>query len=429
MPVFKLRNQVQKYDWGSNSAIPDLLGLENTEQEPMAELWMGAHHKSPSEIVVNPDSGETRSLLEAIGEDPNGFLGERNADRFYGRLPFLFKVLSAEHALSIQAHPTLQEARHGSQRENAAGIPLDAPHRNYRDANHKPELLCALTDFWALRGFRPLKEIFAEFRNSGWESLNRALIRMEQEGEPYGVEQFFQTIMESEGSRKEQLIQQALKRAEAERTGEGTSIEDYSDPRFYWITVLHEQHPGDIGVLAPLYLNCFVLHPGQSMYLSPGVLHAYLHGTALEVLANSDNVLRGGLTSKHIDLAELLHVVDFRTEEPQIREATPVEEDESFRREGEGASVAVYRTDAPEFELYRIDCDGADAVRFERGEQPEVLLCLSGSVEIQTTERDGLGGPESCTLNRGESCIVTASVAEYRLSGTGRLYRAVVPQS
>ena len=184
MPVFKLRNQVQKYDWGSNSAIPDLLGMENTEQEPMAELWMGAHHKSPSEIVVDPDSGETRSLLEAIGEEPNGFLGERSADRFYGRLPFLFKVLSAERALSIQAHPTLQEARHGSQRENAAGIPLDAPHRNYRDANHKPELLCALTDFWALRGFRPLKEIFAEFRNSGWEPLNRALIRMEQEGEP-----------------------------------------------------------------------------------------------------------------------------------------------------------------------------------------------------------------------------------------------------
>jgi len=270
---------------------------------------MGSHAGSPS--LVNLPSGEM-SLGELITRDPHRYLGEKTAER-YGALPFLFKLLAAEKPLSIQAHPNLAQAREGFERENRAGLAQDAPNRSYRDSNHKPEIICALTPFIGMCGFRSPDEIqrlLSAFLDSAPASVREGfaplLQALEMPNPTTALRNFLEILFNLSLAVKNALTEFILSVHGAENC-EWELIRDFA--RLY---------PGDPAVIAPLYLNVFRLEPGEAVFLKAGVLHAYIHGFGVELMANSDNVLRGGLTSKHIDIPELMKVLDFNPLKPQI---------------------------------------------------------------------------------------------------------------
>jgi len=402
--VFPLVNTVQPYAWGSPTAVPDLFGTPNPSGKPIAEIWMGAHPKAPSQLVVG---GGQVSLVRHIQDDPVGALGSVVATRFGGRLPFLFKILAAAEPLSIQAHPTLPQARAGFAREEAAGIPIDAPNRNYRDDNHKPELIYALTPFWGLRGFRAPEEIRLDFTASPI-TVPEGLMLPAGESE---LSEFFRTLMTLHQSDRAALIDSAIRVAENRWSGAGRRPEP-GDPlaRYCWLLRLSEKYPGDVGVLAPLFLNVFSLRPGEATYQPAGVLHAYLEGVGVELMANSDNVLRGGLTAKHVDLDELLAVGVFRSEESQLiagRQASPAELSNA-------CTVSDYPAPFEEFAFSRIDVRGYCSIACGA---PQILLCSTGSVTLSAH-----GQPVG--VAPGESVFVRADEPGLEVDGSGTLLRA-----
>ena len=388
--ICKLRNSIQTYAWGSRTGIADFLGRQPSGG-PEAELWMGAHRKAPSEIEVD---GEWVSLAEVIGDAPADILGAEAA-RSGAALPFLLKVLAAGRALSIQAHPDRRQAVAGCRREDAAGIPRDAPHRNYRDASAKPEILYALTPFAVLRGFRPPAEILVLMQRLGLMEGLPELARALRRGD---LEAFFEGYMALDARRLGAVLQPALKAAER-RAGE--------DGAFAWVGELERQVPGDRGVLAPLYLNLVELAPGEALFTGPGVLHAYLEGVGIELMASSDNVVRGGLTPKHVDVEELRAILRFEVQPPEVLEPVAA------------AGERRFATAAGELELAVIEV--ADGEVYERsGERgAEILLCGAGEGRI----REATGGAP-VPFVRGESFLVTAAVPGYRIEGSATLFRA-----
>jgi len=291
----KLNNSLQNYAWGSKTALTELYGIENPQGLPMAELWMGAHPKSPSTVEVN---GEVRSLREVIDADKVAMLGKAVAERF-GELPFLFKVLCADQPLSIQVHPSKAAAEQGFARENAAGIPLSAAERNYKDANHKPELVYALTPFQAMNGFRELHEIVSLLEPVA--GAHPQIAHFLENADEANLAKLFATLLSLQDEAKSRAIG-VLKSALNAREGEP------------WQTIksIAIDYPDDSGLFSPLLLNVITLQPGEAMFLFAETPHAYLKGVALEVMANSDNVLRAGLTPKFIDIPELLANLKFQ---------------------------------------------------------------------------------------------------------------------
>jgi len=296
-----LKNPVQEYAWGSNTAIQELLGKPVPSDKPMAEMWMGAHPKAPSKVLIDE---QWRSLDEVIEGSPESILGKRVAEEFGNKLPFLFKVLAADRPLSIQVHPNLEQAREGFARENRLGIPLDAPNRNYRDDNHKPELLLAVTYFTGLKGFRKIEEILGMMERIAPSGLAFELNQLRKKPEASGLKSFFNALMTMDKSRQKKVLGEAVSLAE--------KLAD-QDPAFHWMVELNREYPQDMGIFSPVILNFVELRPGEAMYLEAGELHSYLNGLAMELMANSDNVLRGGLTPKYIDMPELLKIADFKT--------------------------------------------------------------------------------------------------------------------
>jgi mannose-6-phosphate isomerase len=391
--VLKLENTIQDYAWGSQTAIAELLGHPSPSPEPQAELWMGAHPKASSLVLTG---GEWRSLADAIAESPEDVLGERTAERFDGKLPFLFKVLAARQPLSIQAHPTLEQAKRGFARENKQDIALDAPNRNYRDENHKPEIICALTPFWAVNGFRPVEDLVAKFRRITSAELSNEIDRLEVQPDATGLERFFGDVMTMARERQTKTVAQTVELAR-ERSGE--------DPTWDWVVKLNAQYPGDVGVLSPVFLNVVLLQPGQAMLLHAGQLHAYLDGLGIELMANSDNVLRGGLTPKHVDVPELLDVLNFA--EKTIDVLTP-------------GPDGTYPSDVDEFRLSVIEVNGDAPFVSADDRNVEIWICTAGEVRL-TCAGDELEVP------KGVSFVVPAAAAPYRIVGTATLYRASVP--
>ena len=277
-----LKNTIQEYAWGSRSAIPELLGQSVPADKPQAELWMGAHPKAPSQVFFD---GIWRSLPEVIQESPEETLGQKVAARFSNELPFLFKVLAAAKPLSIQAHPNKEQAWQGFARENELGIPFDAPHRNYRDDNHKPEIICALTPFWALNGFRRIEETLSLLEEAKIAGLAEIVSFLRSHSNRDGLKKFFNHLMTMDSGKQGKIVEQAVNFAEKQTP---------EKPSWTWMIKLNEAYPGDIGVLSPLFLNLVRLEPQQAMYLPAGELHGYLEGVGIELMANSDNVLRGG---------------------------------------------------------------------------------------------------------------------------------------
>jgi len=394
-----LKNPVQEYAWGSRTAIQTLLGEPVPSARPAAELWMGAHPKSPSEVLVD---GEWQSLEAVIGSNPRSILGEGVAREFSNKLPFLFKVLAADQPLSIQVHPNLEQARAGFERENSLGIPLDAPYRNYRDPNHKPEILCALTSFQGLKGFRRIPEALALMEKVSRSVLSAHLARLGHEPTASGLEEFFSSLMRMERER------QGLAVTEAASIAEKYVDEDRA---FFWMVELNRQYPGDVGVFSPLFLNLVKLEPGGAIFLPAGELHAYLQGVGIELMANSDNVLRGGLTPKHIDVPELLKIVDFRAGSAQEVEST-----------GDGPCHRKYVTPTREFLLSVISLDEGECFESSQDRNVEILICVSGGAVVTD-----LRSREAFDLSKGKSVVIPSAVSGYTLEGNATLYKASVP--
>uniref|UniRef100_UPI0009AC254C mannose-6-phosphate isomerase n=1 Tax=Salmonella enterica TaxID=28901 RepID=UPI0009AC254C len=279
----KLINSVQNYAWGSKTALTELYGIANPQQQPMAELWMGAHPKSSSRITTA--NGETVSLRDAIEKNKTAMLGEAVANRF-GELPFLFKVLCAAQPLSIQVHPNKRNSEIGFAKENAAGIPMDAAERNYKDPNHKPELVFALTPFLAMNAFREFSDIVSLLQPIA--GAHSAIAHFLQAPNAERLSQLFASLLNMQGEEKSRALA-VLKAALNSQQGEPWQT----------IRVISEYYPDDSGLFSPLLLNVVKLNPGEAMFLFAETPHAYLQGVALEVMANSDNVLRAGLTPKY----------------------------------------------------------------------------------------------------------------------------------
>ncbi len=364
----------------------------------MAELWMGAHPKAPSQVLVQH---RWVSLIEVVKSSPVSILGKDVAEKFANQLPFLFKILAAEEPLSIQVHPNKEQAKEGFERENRIGIPLDSPVRNYRDDNHKPEMLCALTEFEALKGFRPVDEILYLLDQVGLPDLGDISEELKNQPNEAGLERFFSSLMRLDDSRRSRLVSWLIEK-----------IARLSSDRreFYWVLELAKKYPGDIGIFSPLLLNLVELRPGQAIFLPAGQLHAYLRGTGLEIMANSDNVLRGGLTPKHIDVDELLRITDFNPSKP--REILPLILD---------SGEEIYKSPVREFQLSRMRVKG----RYNsRNVGPvEILLCLNGEGEIASPHPID----HVIKINKGMAVIVPSITHPYEIKGKLTLWKATVP--
>ena len=403
-----LRGALRTYAWGSRTAIAEFTGRSVPAAHPEAELWFGAHPGDPAWLET-PD-GET-SLLEALVADPEGQLGAGSRARFGDALPFLVKVLAADEPLSLQAHPSAEQAVEGYLREERLGIPVSSPVRNYRDTSHKPELLVALHSFEALAGFRQVARTTELLGALAVSDLDPFIDLLSDQSETDGLRALFTTWITAPQPDLDVLVPAVLDGAIHYVSSGATEFAAEAKT----VLELGERYPGDAGVLAALLLNRISLAPGEAIFLPAGNLHAYLRGVGVEVMANSDNVLRGGLTPKHVDVPELLRVLDFApTTEAQLRPQT--------HREGIGL---VYDTPTDEFAVALLVLDGEylghEVDASCRHDGPQILLCTEGSTTVHA--KSG-----SLTLKRGMAAWVAADDGPIRLVARepAKLFRATV---
>jgi mannose-6-phosphate isomerase len=375
----RLRNPIRRYAWGSRSVIATLQGRPVPSPEPEAELWIGAHPADPS--TVEPDG---TALTEVIAAAPAEVLSAPVVDRFGARLPYLLKVLAADAPLSLQAHPDPLQAAEGYAAEEAAGVPRDAPYRRYVDPYHKPELLVAVSKFRALCGFRPpaasaellaglgvpaLAPVVAALRGGDLAAAVRWLLTHPEPGE---------------------LVAAVVDADPPPLAGE-----------------LAAAYPGDVGVVVALLLNELTLAPGEGIFMPAGNLHTYLQGTGVELMAASDNVLRGGLTPKHVDVAELLRVLRFEPLTDPVRRPVPV-----------APGVVTWPVPVPDFALHRVRLDAGMARAELALSGPRLVLCLAGRVEADD-------GVTPVTLGAGEAALGYPG-RPIVIAGTGEAYVASV---
>lgn len=384
----KLINSVQNYAWGSKTALTDLYGIANPDNKPMAELWMGAHPKSSSKI--EDAGGQPRSLRDVIDADKAALLGDKVAARF-GELPFLFKVLCADNPLSIQVHPNKKASEIGFAKENDAGIPLDAAERNYKDPNHKPELVFALTPFLAMNAFREFGDIAALLQPVA--DAHPAIGRFLQSPDADSLSALFAGLLNMQGEEKARALAILNAALESQRG------EPWDTIRF-----IATFYPDDSGLFSPLLLNVVKLNPGEAMFLFAETPHAYLQGVALEVMANSDNVLRAGLTPKYIDIPELVANVKF----------VPKPAAELLTRPQQNGSELDFPIPVDDFafSLHALTADAQDVAQ----QSAAILFCVDGEATLRK-------GDETLILKPGESAFVAASESPVSLSGRGRVAR------
>ncbi|MFH9245124.1 mannose-6-phosphate isomerase, class I [Streptomyces lydicus] len=401
----RLANTVRPYAWGSTTALPELLGTAPTG-EPQAEMWMGAHPGAPSRI--DRGAGPV-SLAEVIDADPEAELGPDAVRAFGPRLPFLFKVLAAGSPLSLQVHPDLTQARDGFADEERRGVPIDAAHRNYKDANHKPELIAALTPFDGLCGFRHPAQTADLMEDLGIDELTPYVDILRASPEEAALREVLTAVLSADHHDIAGTVERAGVAAEQLAAKGGPHADAYAA-----YAVLAHHFPGDPGVLAAMLLNHVQLQPGEALFLGAGIPHAYISGLGVELMANSDNVLRCGLTPKHVDVPELLRVVRFEAG------------DAGVLRPEEVAGEEVYETPIDEFRLSRFVLAAAGRPRALVSRTPQILLCTAGTVRLRTAEEDPEGtGQTELTLAPGEAAFVRAG-EQLTLAGEGTLYRATV---
>jgi mannose-6-phosphate isomerase len=403
-----LRGAIRTYAWGSRTAIAEFTGRPVPAAHPEAELWLGANPGDPS--WLEEADGEV-SLLQAVADDPEGQLGAAARARFGDALPFLVKVLAAEEPLSLQAHPSAVQAAEGYRREQRLGIPINSPVRNYRDASHKPELLVALQQFEALAGFRPAAQTIELLQALAVSDLDPSIDLLTDQSDADGLRALFTTWITAPQPHIDVLVSAVLDGAINYLSSGATEFAAEAKT----VLELGERYPGDAGVLAALLLNRITLAPGDGIYLSAGNLHAYLRGVGLEVMANSDNVLRGGLTPKHVDVPELLRVLDFTpTTESQLRADTHPDGLASF-----------YDTPTAEFAASMLTLGdgqiGHEVDAPSRHDGPQILLCVEGATAVH-------GKSGKLTLTRGAAAWVAADDGPIRLVAhePTKIFRATV---
>jgi len=409
--IFRLKGKVQHYAWGGHSFLPELLSVDNPDGKPFAEYWLGAHDNAPSGLVFTPPAGDsanwslTVKLNDYIREWPEDLLGAAVARRF-GRLPYLLKILDVRDMLSIQVHPSKKDAEKEFAEENKKGIPLSAPDRNYKDDNHKPELMVALSDFWLLHGFKPADELgrilqrIPELRFLG-------PVFTEQ-----GYQGLYKTVMEMEPLKVNGTLQPLLDRI----------LPAYEDNRLsrneedFWAAraalTFNETGRIDRGIFSVYLFNLVNLLPGEAIFQDAGLPHAYLEGQNVEIMANSDNVLRGGLTPKHIDVPELLKHIKFEATMPRI-----------IRGDGDSIEghISLFRTPAPDFELSRIGLLEDEIITIS-ARSVEIFMVLEGELLVEE------GQEKAFVRTKGEAFLAFDQArVVLRAQKDSVIYRASVP--
>ncbi len=415
--MWRLEGVVQHYHWGDEHTLASLLGRPPSGR-PEAEYWLGAHDKAPSRVLEATEKGPPRTLDLMIAADPIAALGPATAKRF-GQLPFLFKILAVDQPLSIQAHPNNRQASAGFERENRRGIPLDSPARNYRDRNHKPELICALRPMEAKCGFRTvdgLRQIASLFRSRSVRRVFSVLdlatgTRLDDETQAVVIKELMHRLLTLKPAEIGRIVDAAVSECRSmvaanhpegdleRRMGDaaGPIGRDELARTVAWTVRAHDCYGPDAGVLVALLLNHIVLEPGQGLFLEAGNVHAYLSGVGVELMANSDNVLRCGLTSKHVDVDELLAIAEFAPGRPLILEP------EGYQHR--------FAPPIPEFSLVRVvvgsDKEPGCWLECEVG-GPEIVLATGGPMMVES-------GIDRWALRPGQSVFVGADESRFRL--------------
>ncbi len=383
------------YAWGGHQFIPKWLGIKNAANQPFAEYWMGAHHSAASNIITNTGA---INLQDAIREMPVFLLGERVYET-YGELPFLFKILDVKDALSIQVHPTKAAAAKGFDAEDVMSKPVHAPNRNYKDRNHKPEIMVALSDFWLLHGFMQEDQLLKRlnsiqafsnlaeiFKEKGYKALYKEVMQMPQEK----VDGLLVPLVKAAIRKKNKLVK---------------------DEPGYWVAKYYvDKEPVNIdrGIFSIYFFNLLRLKKGEGIFQGAGLPHAYLEGKNIELMANSDNVLRAGLTPKHIDVPELMKHVIFKGIEPEILKG---------RKENTG--TFMFDCPAPDFALAAIQLKEGEKANYV-AQSPEIILVMEGTAKMK--------GSRTLTVKKGEAVFVAAG-ENYEIKSNGKLlaFKAFVP--
>jgi mannose-6-phosphate isomerase len=390
--VFPLNGVVQHYSWGGFDFIPQLLKLPNADQKPFAEYWLGAHPNHPSHVL-------DQSLADMISNDVESMLGKATTEKF-SSLPYLFKILDVRQMLSIQVHPSRESAEKGFAEENQKGIPVHASNRNYRDRNHKPELMVALSDFWLLHGFKNdealmnileatpelhfLKKTFSE---NGYRKLYEEVMLMDQQNVNEILHPLVQRIVP--------LYQDHSLKKEQEDFWAARAALGFCKEGNY-----------DRGIFSIYLFNLVHLKKGEGIFQPAGMPHAYLEGQNVEIMANSDNVLRAGLTDKHIDVAELMKHVCFEATQPNILQA--------------GSKHSIYHSPAEEFELHRYNLEGdeEETINVRTG---EIFFTVDGAAKL----RSGAGELEA---GKGDAFFISAGTSlKLKPTSSAIIYRVTVP--
>lgn len=397
--IFKLTGKVQNYAWGGTTFIPNLLHIENIQHKPFAEYWMGAHTSAPSYINLNH---EAVSLKELINQHPVEILGEEVFQQF-NELPFLFKILDVHDMLSIQVHPSKTEAAKGFAAEEAAGIPNDAANRNYKDQNHKPEVMVALSEFWLLHGFKNNEAIENSLTEIKEFNILLALFKSA------GIKGLYQFLMEMDQSDIDNILLPLVKK-ELRQKREG--FLDKNQPG-WWVAKLYEQTPInelnnlDRGIFSIYLFNIVCLQKDEAIFQAAGIPHAYLEGQNVELMANSDNVLRGGLTNKHIDVPELLKHTAFQSIIPKVLKGEKLLHETN------------YPCPVPDFAICKIDLSPGE-VYFAAAASIEIFFVIEGAIIVK--------GQENMFFKKGDAFTAFANTNyHFTASGTTTIFKAYVP--
>lgn len=378
--IYRLTGQVQHYAWGGKDYIASLIGLNSAKDQPCAEWWLGAHPSAPSEIE---NVTGKQSLIEFLSQNPTA-LGQASRQQFGDELSYLLKILDVEKPLSIQLHPTKDQAEKGFEAENAKGVALTDGTRTYKDRNHKPEMMIALSDFWLLHGFKTKSQLLATLNTRpSLQSLAEKLGKQ-------SLAEFYADVMLAEQST---LANWLLPIIEANQQSYKNGELELDNPD-YWVLYTMEAmaispEKLDAGLVCFYLFNIVHLKEGEGIFQDAGIPHAYLRGQNVELMACSDNVIRGGLTPKYVDIVELLKIVDCREVTPQIISAA-----------SQNQSEFTYKTPVKDFALAQIRVEPQQHTKVNL-QSAGILLVMQGELKIQEKST-------ALILKQGESAFITA---------------------
>ncbi len=395
--TFHLKGKVQNYAWGGYTYIANLLGFSNADNNPCAEYWMGAHPSASSTISDGINNVELNSFIK---QNPDETITSEVFERF-GELPYLFKILDVKDMLSIQVHPTKIEAEKGFDAEEAAGIPISAPHRNYKDRNHKPEVMVALSEFWLLHGFKQKDDLMQTLIEVQEFNVLQALFKTA------GYKGLYQMVMEMEQKYVDNLMAPLVKRELRRKANNELSKQDPG----WWVAKLFEGKESitniDKGIFSIYFFNIVKAEIGEAVFQGAGIPHAYLEGQNVELMANSDNVLRGGLTPKHVDVPELLKHTLFEGIKPNVMKGNTI-----------GNNAVNYPCPVSDFGINKIALNGNS--HEAAATSLEIIIAIEGGAVINSSRNIVIKQGEAVAILPGE---------EYKIESSGKclLYKAFVP--